>query len=277
MSIITMAAASNDMLCATCGSYCYDCTTPPDACPICEDDRQYVPVDGQVWMTAEALAAGHRVVMRDDDGMPALGLEPGFAINQRAVVVRGEHASILWEALPLVTAEAVAAITRDGRMDYIALSHPHFYSAMQRWSEALGNIPILIHEADRAWVPVGARNVQFWSGDRYEIAPGLTLLHVAGHFAGSAALHWRDAEAPDGVLFPGDALQVSMNRKHVSFLYSYPNAIPMRASAVERMRCLLADYDYARVFGFTWRRNILRDGNAAVRWSFDRFLSAAQG
>lgn len=272
-----MPSVNNDILCATCGSYYYDCTTPPQACAICEDDRQYVPPDGQVWMRADVLAQDHRVVLRDDDGMPALGLEPGFAINQRALVIRGEHASVLWEALPLVTEEAIAAITRDGPIQYIALSHPHFYSAMQRWSEALGNIPILIHAADKEWVPAGARNVQFWTGDQFEIAPGLTLLHVAGHFAGSAALHWLDARAPDGVLFPGDALQVSNNRKHVSFLYSYPNAIPMHASAVERMRTLLAPFAFARVYGFTWRLNIVREGRAAVDWSFDRFLAAAHG
>lgn len=271
-----MTAAVTDYVCAACGTCFYDRPQAPHRCSICEDDRQYVPVTGQSWLSVDDLRKRHRVNVAIDDGLQALGLEPTFAINQRAILARGEHAAVLWEALPLVTDEAVEAITADGPVDCIALSHPHFYSAMQRWSEALGKVPILIHERDREWVPAAAVDVEFWRGDSHQIAPGFTLLNVGGHFPGSSALHWQDATQPDGVLLAGDALQVSANRRHVSFMYSYPNAIPMNVSAVERMHRLLAGYRFERVCGFTWKRNILSGGRASVEASFDRFLSAAR-
>jgi Oxygen-sensitive ribonucleoside-triphosphate reductase len=43
-------------LCKACGtSY----GTTPDRCPICEDERQYVPVTGQEWIDVAALTATH--------------------------------------------------------------------------------------------------------------------------------------------------------------------------------------------------------------------------
>lgn len=267
--------SGQDFVCETCGTYFYDRIEQPEFCPICEDDRQYVPPHGQRWLTANQLSEAYTIKLIDDDGLPALGLEPSFAINQRAILIHAEHVTVLWEALPLVTSEAIAWVTRDGPVDFIALSHPHFYSAMERWSEALGGIPILVHESDREWVPPEAKHVQFWTGEQKMLAPGVKLLRVGGHFPGSAALHWQDALEPNGVLFPGDALQVSNNRKHVSFLYSYPNAIPMNVSDVIRMRELLSEYSFERVYGFTWQRNILSEGKAKSDWSFERFLSAA--
>lgn len=43
-------------ICVTCGVQ-YD--APRDECPVCEDARQWVPVDGQQWTTYEAVAAEH--------------------------------------------------------------------------------------------------------------------------------------------------------------------------------------------------------------------------
>lgn len=51
----------------------------------------------------------------------------------------------------------------------------------------------------------------------------------------------------------------------------------VNVSAVERMRRVPAGYRFERVDGFTWKRNILSGGRAAVEASFDRFLAAAHG
>jgi hypothetical protein len=60
-----------------------------------------------------------------------------------------------------------------------------------------------------------------------------------------------------GALFPGDALQVVLDRRHVTFMYSYPNYIPMKPSDVRSTRARLEGYAFQDVFGFTWRRNII--------------------
>ena len=47
-------------VCATCAAQFPDADAPPSECPICEDERQYVPEDGQRWTTLDELAQTHR-------------------------------------------------------------------------------------------------------------------------------------------------------------------------------------------------------------------------
>ena len=56
---------------------------------------------------------------------------------------------MLWDMIPLVDDAAVEAVEARGEVRAIAISHPHYYSGMVEWSEALGGVPILLHEADR--------------------------------------------------------------------------------------------------------------------------------
>ena len=263
------------LVCKTCGTK-YSVTGEALLnCAICDDDRQYVPTEGQQWIRESDLALSHKVVLRDDDGVPGIGLAPAFAINQRAIIARGRDVSVMWECVSLVTDEAVTAITRDGAIDCIAISHPHFYSAMHDWSAALGGIPIYIHERDRNWTrPGGNGNFVFWAGDELALSSGMTLLRCGGHFPGSTALHWCDEGRPGGALLSGDALQVSGNRKHVSFMYSYPNAIPMHPDDVTHIRSLLRGRAFDKVYGYTWRRNIVENGRAAVDSSFRLYFDA---
>ncbi len=173
-----------------------------------------------------------------------------------------------------MTRDAGAALKASGDIDLVAISHPHFYSSMVEWSEALGGVPILLHEADRAWVQRPSRHIRFWRGDEHVIAPGVTLIRCGGHFPGSTALHWQDAERPQGALFPGDALQVVADRRHVSFMYSYPNHIPMHPDAVRGIQRRLARFAFADVYGFSRGRNIIGGGRAAVDRSFERYFGA---
>ena len=55
------------------------------------------------------------------------------------------------------------------------------------------------------------------------------------------------------------------DRKHVSFMYSYPNYIPLPASAVERIVQAVEPFEYDRVYGAFWDTVIERDGKAAVK------------
>lgn len=72
----------------------------------------------------------------------------------------------------------------------------------------------------------------------------------------------------------GRALQVVIDRRHVTFMYSYPNYIPMKPDDVRGMRSRLARYTFHDVFGYTWGRNIIGDARRAVDASFDRYLDA---
>jgi len=241
---------------------------------VCEDERQYVGWQGQTWTAHASLAATHKLRLEDDEGVFGIGLSPGFAIPQRATFLPTSAGNILWECVSLVTDEAVAALNARGGVDQIIISHPHFYSSMVEWSDALGGVPILLHEADKAWVQRRSARIHFWSGDEHKLSDAVTLIRCGGHFPGSAALHWKDGPRAGGALFPGDALQVVLDRRHVTFMYSYPNYIPMKPSDVRGIRFRLQGYEFEDVFGYTWQRNIIGGARAAVDASFDRYLTA---
>jgi len=264
-------------LCQTCGTQYAAADVAPAHCAICNDERQYVGWEGQAWTTHEALGAGHRVRVAEDQSVLGLDLVPGFGIGHRAVWVPTAEGNLLWETLSLVTDEAVQALRARGGVQAIAISHPHFYAAMVEWSEALGGVPILLHAADREWVKRPSRWIEFWSGERNVLSSSLTLFNCAGHFPGSTVLHWRQGPHGGGALLPGDALQVAADRRHVSFMYSYPNAIPLAPSRVRAMRTLLAGCDFEDVYGYSRGRNIIGGARAAVDASFDRYLEAVAG
>jgi hypothetical protein len=142
------------------------------------------------------------------------------------------------------------------------------------WSDALGGVEILLHEADREWVLRPSARIRWWGGDELRLSDDVTLIRCGGHFPGSTALHWQDGPRPGGALFPGDALQVVMDRRHVGFMYSYPNFVPMATGDVRAMRDRLARFAFEDVYGYTWGRNIIGDARAAVDASFERHLRA---
>lgn len=261
-------------LCETCGTQYAETLQAPTHCPVCEDDRQYVGWQGQRWTTHEALAQRCSLRIEYDCGLLGFGLASDFAIPQRALLLPTDAGNILWECLSLVTPQAVSALQAQGGVDRIVISHPHFYSSMVEWSEALGGVPILLHEADRAWVMRHSPRLEFWNGDTQRLSDAVTLIRCGGHFAGSTALHWRDGPTAGGALFSGDAPQVASDRRHVGFMYSYPNYIPMKFDDVRAMRERLAPFEFEQVFGFSWGRNILRGGRVAVDASFERHLQA---
>ena len=71
----------------------------------------------------------------------------------------------------------------------------------------------------------------------------------------------------------GDAIDL-IDRKHVSFMYSYPNYIPLSAASVERIVQAVEPFRFDRIYGAFWDLVIDRDGKAAVQESAERYLRA---
>jgi metallo-beta-lactamase superfamily protein len=264
-------------MCVQCGTQFAETSTPPLSCPICEDVRQYVRWSGQEWTTFEDLRNTHRNVFTEESGLTGIGIEPAFAIGQRALVVPTGDGAVLWDCVSLVAEEAVERIRRSGGLKAIAISHPHYYSALAEWSEAFGGVPVYLHEDDRQWVMDPHASIRFWSGETLEIGPGLTLIRTGGHFEGSTVLHHAAGADGRGDLFVGDNLQVTQDRRFLSFMRSYPNYIPLNRKAVERIGVALESYRFERIFGAFAHRNILQDGKAAVARSIERYLAAIEG
>jgi hypothetical protein len=93
--------------CFQCGAQFPESETPPQSCPICEDERQFVRWSGQKWLAREELAATQRLEWRDDLGLDGIGLEPGFAIGQRALLVPEKDGLVMWDCIPLATEAAI--------------------------------------------------------------------------------------------------------------------------------------------------------------------------
>ena len=100
--------------CEQCGAQFPESAEPPPACAVCEDERQYVNWKGQTWLTREELAKNHKLVWRDDLGISGIGVEPNFAIGQRALLVPEADGCVMWDCIPLVTREAIDYVRSGG-------------------------------------------------------------------------------------------------------------------------------------------------------------------
>src|SRR5262245_44035309 len=264
-----------NFICTTCGTQYADSDQPPAVCTICQDERQYVKATGQQWTTFERLRLTNRNSVKfKEPGLIGGGIDPDFAIGKRALSLRTPKANVLWDCLPLLDLAVAEAIQALGGISAIAISHPHYYSGMVEWSRAFGDVPIYLHATDRQWVMRPDEAIAFWEGETKPLGDGLTLIRFGGHFDGGTVLHWADGAGGKGALLTGDIIQVVADRKHVSFMYSYPNYVPLPASAVERIVRAVEPFEFDRVYGAFWDMVIETDGKAVVKQSAERYLRA---
>ncbi len=267
---------SYPFICTACGTQYEDSFSPPPSCPVCEDERQFVPASGQDWTTMDELRETHRNELRElEPGrLWGIGTKPWFAIGQRALLVRSRAGNLLWDCLSLLDDATVAAVENLGGIDAIAVSHPHYYGAVVDWSREFGGAPIYLHEAERNWVRRRHDAYVFWSGDTHAVGTGLTLIRTGGHFPGFQCLHWEEGADGRGALLAGDQPSVCPDRRHLAFMYSYPNFVPLGPDAVRHTRDVLAPFRFDRIYGAWWDRVIAQDAAGALSRSLARHLEA---
>jgi hypothetical protein len=263
-------------ICVTCGVQQRDTPEPPDGCAICADERQYVGWGGQRWTTMARLAGGHTVIIREEEpDLLGVGLEPAFAIGQRALLVRTPGGNVLWDCVSLLDDEARARVAELGGISAICMSHPHFYAANVEFADAF-DARILIPRADRQWIQRPSPRIEFFD-EEAEPVPGLTLARIGGHFDGAAVLHWPAGSQGRGALLTGDTITVVQDRDWVSFMWSYPNLIPLDEATVLDIAARTERFSFDRVNGGWWGRVVVHDGAAAVRRSADRYIARLHG
>ncbi len=261
-------------LCRTCGVQYAPSESPPEQCPICEDERQYVGWNGQQWTTlAELSAEGRQNTFEElEPGLIQIATRPPIAIGQRALICQTRAGNVMWDCISLVDDESIAALRACGGLHAIAISHPHFYASMATWSAAFDDCPIYIHAADAQWVQYPTAGLRLWSGETTQVLDGVTLINTGGHFEGATALHWADGHEGRGLLLVGDSLTVVMDRRYVSFMYSYPNLIPLPAHAVRRIAASVRPFQFERMYGAWDGRTVISDGKDAVERSAARYI-----
>jgi glyoxylase-like metal-dependent hydrolase (beta-lactamase superfamily II) len=270
-----MNEAVKPWICTTCGTQYKPAVIPPKDCPICEDERQFVNWLGQEWTTLAELQRSHYNLLKaQGPDITGIGTTPKFAIGQRALLVQTNQGNLLWDCISLIDEATTEAVRALGGISAIAISHPHYYSSMVEWSERFGNVPIYLHADDKRWVMRPSANIVFWTGDQHRLFGNLALIHCGGHFAGGAVLHWPEGEQGAGALLTGDIIQVVQDRRFVSFMWSYPNYIPLPASAVNRIVQSLRPLNFTRIYGAWWDAIVEDNGKAAVENSAARYLKA---
>jgi hypothetical protein len=99
-------------------------------------------------------------------------------------------------------------------------------------------------------------------------------VRAGGHFAGATIMHWRAGAEGRGAVLTGDIAMVAMDRRSLSFMYSFPNYIPLNAKAVRRIAIAVAPLAFDRIYGAWWGRNIGADAETAFEASARRYDAA---
>jgi glyoxylase-like metal-dependent hydrolase (beta-lactamase superfamily II) len=265
-------------ICATCGVQHAPSEDPPATCPICEDERQYVGPRGQRWTTLEEMRGRHtnRLVELEPD-LIRIDTEPAFAIGQSAYLIRTPHGNVLWDCLSYIDGATADDVRAVGGVSAIAISHPHFYASCVEWSQAFGDAPIYLPAIDAKFVMRQSERIIAFGEDEQRPLPDVRLIRVGGHFHGSTVLLWPAGAEGRGVLLTGDSIAVAADRRWVTFLYSYPNRIPLAASEVRDVATRVEDLGFDRLYA-GWADDVIPTGaRAAVLRSADRYVAMLEG
>lgn len=265
--------ASRFSICGTCAVEYAD--PLPAVCPICRDERQWVPATGQRWTTLEDLQReGQKLTWSEDEpGRFVLSSVPGVGIGQSTQVIATEQGTFLWDPVGYIDDAAVERIRGLGPVLGIASSHPHMFGVQVEWAHAL-DAPVLVNEADARWLGRHDASIRFWSGE--ERLGSISLHQIGGHFAGSAVAVWPAGAEGRGTLLCGDTVFPNPDGWSVGFLRSYPNKIPLSAAVVQRLADDLGRLRFDAVIG-NFDNRIESGGHDSIRRSAERHIAWVRG
>ena len=216
------------------------------------------------------------MLREEEPDLVGIGVEPSVAIGQRALLVRTPNGNVLWDCVPLLD-DAARERDRRARRHQCDL---HVPSALLRREHRVrrrlrrpGAHPAAPTEQ---WIQRPSPRIELFD-DEVEPVPGVTLARIGGHFDGAAVLHWPAGPDGRGALLTGDTITVVQDRDWVSFMWSYPNLIPLDEATVHRHRHRVERFAFDRVYGGWWGRSSSQDGPGAIRRSADRYVARLHG
>lgn len=270
-----MSTGMSTAQCATCG---VERAEPlPEVCPICADERQFVPRTGQRWTSpAESRSRGARLELTDlEPRVVGVTQHDCPGIPQKPVLIRTDHGNVLVEVPNFINDDIVAQVRELGGIAAIIASHPHMYGVQSLWSAAFGDAPVYVSAADERWLGRRPENIVVWDDDEVELVPGVRASQPGGHFPGSAVVHW---QAPDGrgVLFSGDTIGTVAAPGWVTFMRSFPNWLPLSGAVVRRIADHVSRYDFDRLYG-NFGGSVPSDARAVVQRSAERYAAWVEG
>ncbi|KAL6704736.1 hypothetical protein ACN47E_007657 [Coniothyrium glycines] len=294
---------SNLAVCETCGTqYDVPLSQHPETCRICDDPRQYVPATGQSWTSLAAEVARQKNTFETDDHdlrihyistkpLTAAELPAGLAdasttrkqlgIGERAILLQTAQGNVLWDLIALLNQETIDFIMSKGGLKAIVISHPHFYTSHLEWA-AVFKCPVYVSRDDEAWLnrvdEHGVRKLVGGVTPIEEVGGEVKMIQCGGHFDGSCVALW------EGRLFIADTMMSVPsgfdNAKRgipgtasFSFMWAYPNMIPLPPAKVHDIWKALKPFDFHSTYGGFPGQNVSRpDLKAQVLESMKIFL-----
>lgn len=204
----------------------------------------------------------------------------------RAVGDRGGN--ILWDCSAFLDEATIEAVNALGGVQHIILSHPHFLGSCVTWSKAFEDAPIYLHDSDKKWVtrPDDRYDEKeprylFWEGDinTFRRDPSVRVQRLGGHFPSSSVLLLESsAQDGKGIVFTGDTILPVPHGRWCSFMYSFPNLLPLPAFVVEEIRAKVQKMPaFDRLYGPFSTSAIIGDAKEAVLESAQRYLDSLAG
>lgn len=257
------------LICRACGTQFFPKVGPPLECPICLDDRQYIPMTGQAWTDLAELNNNYTVRIKQiRSGLYDLKMDPSFAIGQRALLLESLGGNLLWDCIPLINESTIEFIKEKGGLKAIAISHPHYYSTMNEWA-SIFNCPVYVHQNDKSWIQYMGPHIENWEGEEKFLWDDLKIIRMGGHFPGSCILFLPGTQE-EGIILCGDTFYLSPSKKFISLMYSYPNHIPLPSNEIGRIRNLCRDLRFQSAYGAFEFQNLERGGKQLLNKSFEQ-------
>ncbi|KAI0859630.1 beta-lactamase-like protein [Xylaria cubensis] len=257
------------LVCKTCGTqFPTDDKHKVTTCLICDDPRQYVPPSGQFFTSLDELRSTgeHKNIFTPLPGDPkgrfvGINTQPKVAIGQRAILVQTPEGNVLWDCITLLDDETIKKIKDLGGLKAIVISHPHYYSTHLEWARAF-DCPVYLAAEDKEWLTEHDATRQVFVTDIETEVFGTKVLKLGGHFPGSLVLLYEGRlliadtflATPSGLGdWSTDAVGATRERPRgmssFSFMWSYPNMIPLGPDALEHMWAILKNYEFGSTHG----------------------------
>ncbi len=227
-------------LCTNCGFWQRYFTVPP-TCRVCTDFRHTPPDDGFHFLTPEGIAQGTRTVWTSDDPqVVTFSNSPRFGIGPNGYLIQHPGGNVFFDGTAYYSPDALDFIESLGGIQWLSASHPHAYGALWQLQERFAPT-VVIQVQDLPWT--NAFQTAWPFDEKLELAPGLTLIHTGGHFAGHTILHWADRR----LLFAGDMLKFH-GANGLSTHKGFNRKIPMSHAEVRRYAEVVRDLDFDTVY-----------------------------
>jgi glyoxylase-like metal-dependent hydrolase (beta-lactamase superfamily II) len=258
------------LFCSTCGTQFVDDKYTAGNCPVCSNDRQYLPVKGQGWTKLEDLQNNFsNLITRINDNLYEIKTIPKFAIGQRAFLILTPNGNILWDCISLLNETTIEFIKSKGGLKAIAISHPHYYSSINDWAEVF-KCPVYIHQNDEEFIYTNGSRISLWQGADKELWDEIKIKNIGGHFPGSSIMIVPFL-SKGGTIFCGDTFYISPSKKHVSVMYSYPNFIPVSLSEIKRINESMLNIQFDTLIGAFDNQKISPNAKEILHASFAKY------